>query len=507
MTFENNKPQRKERNPMLSMGLGKLPPQASDIEEGVLGAIMLNKIDDNLFATTNAEIFYSNSHQLIFKAILDLHQKKEPIDFLTVISKLRSKGELEMIGGSYYITELTEKAISPNNIEYHLRIIYEKFIQRETIRISTEAINNAYEDTTDVFDLINYITNSIKGLVKNIFTNKAKNSKQLGYELRQDLLKEKKNGLLGPGTGILALDKILKGDAPGDVRVILGATSMGKSTLACSEVVNNCFEFNSKGNMQLKKEQIPTAVFNLEMTSLKYSIRLMANIANIDKDTISLGTFTENELSRYEYYLDLFEQSEIHIDDCEDGITINEFEFRVKHLVEKHGVYKVYVDTIQLMKPDPSRSKIDNTRELQLADISRRIKACAKRHGIVIIEVAQLNDEVRKAKNNKPTLGMIRECKAIEHDADNVIFVWRPWYYEDLKESLTEVNCSHFGVTITDMREAAFIIVGKNREGLLVTIPVKYVGNLMRISDHPLLLNSHTDFQPELTPIQREDKF
>lgn len=500
---------------------GKLPPQATDLEDAVLGALMLEtkRTDDVIWGIVHPEIFYKNANQIICNAILILHQEKKPIDILTVVDKLRSLGELEMAGGAYAITELTNRVSSTANLEYHLRIIHQKFIQRETIRISTESIHTAYEDTTDIFELIGHIATSVKGLLKNIFSNKAKNSKELADELRRDLLKEKKDGLLGPGTGIKGLDKVLKGDAPGDFRLIEGATSMGKSALACSEVVNCCFEINQKGQTELKKEQIPVAVFNLEMVSLKYSIRLISNISSIDKDTIALGRFTEQELARYNYYLDMYEQSAIFIDDCEDGITINEFEFRAKELVEKHGVYKIIIDTIQLMKPDPSLMKINNTRELQLADISRRIKATAKRLNIVVIGVAQLNDEVRKAKNNKPTLGMIRECKAIEHDADNVIFVWRPFYYDDLKDSLKEVSCNYFDITITDFNNMAFIIVGKNREGDLPVIPVSFRGNLMRVSDHPAVLDALESQKHKLeygmpgliasqpTTEQREDKF
>lgn len=515
MIFDNEQtiPQTGQRrskvtNPTTYSGLGKLPPQAVDLEEAVLGALMLEKQNDaSVWVMVKPEIFYRDNHQYICKAIIQLRAENAPIDILTVTAKLRALGELELVGGAYYITELTNRVASGENIVYHLKIIYQKFIQRETIRISSESINTAYDDTSDVFDLIAHIRTSISGLLKNIFTNKAKNSKQLANELRQDLLKEKKNGLLGPGTGIRGIDKVLKGDAPGDFRLIEGATSMGKSALACSEVVNCCFETNKDGKIQLKEQQIGVAVFNLEMVSLKYSIRLISNISSIDKDTIALNRFTKQELERYHYYLGLYERAEIFIDDCEDGITINEFEYRVAELVEKHGVYKIVIDTIQLMKPDPSLMKINNTRELQLADISRRIKACAKRHNIVLIGVAQLNDEVRRAKNNKPTLGMIRECKAIEHDADNVIFVWRPFYYDELKDTLKEVNCSYFNVTITDFNNMAFIIVGKNREGDLPVIPVSFKGNLMRISDHPLIIDAINNMGSGIDTNQTEVTF
>jgi replicative DNA helicase len=503
MILENDKSKRRTNitNQTPYAGLGKLPPQSVDIEEAVLGSLMLERVNENIWSMVNSDMFYKDNHQKIFKAISNIKNSHKPIDILTVTAELRSSGELEMIGGAYYLTELTNRVVSAANIEFHLMIIHQKFMQREVIRISQMAINNGYDDTEDVFDLMDFVVNSISDLKKGISSNKGKNAIELAKDLRNDLLKPKLKGMLGPGTGIRGVDVILKGDAPGDVRLIEGATSMGKSALACSEVINCCFDYDQQGNPRLKDEQVGIAVFNLEMTSLKYSIRLMANLTSIDKDIISLNTFSDLERDRYHHFLNMFEQSEIYIDDCEDGITINQFEFRVADLVEKYGIQKVVIDTVQLMRPDPALMRINNTRELQLADNSRRVKACAKKNHIAIIEVAQLNDEVRKAKNCMPTLGMVRECKAIEHDADNVMFIWRPEYYEELVENLSVVNCNQFGFSINDFKNVAFLIIAKNREGIRCKIPVKFRGDIMRIYDHPKVLDSLNSFQGDFFKI------
>jgi len=496
MIFENDKEQQAKRLPRNRVatptpfsGLGMLPPQSIDLEEVILGALMLQRVNDTVWAKVKSGIFYVDKHQKICQAILNLKTQNRPIDLMTVNSELKRLGELELIGGSYYLTELTSRVSNASNIEFHLLIVHQKFMQREVIRMSTEAIQSAYQDTGDVFDIIDKVTTGVRDLRKGIFSNKSKDSKYLTQELRDDLLKKRNDGLVGPGTGIRGLDYILKGDAPGDVRLIEASTSVGKSALACSEVVNCCFDWNEKGEIYLKEKQTPVAVFNLEMSSLKYSIRLMANISSIDKDIISLKTFNEIEKNRYEHYLNMYEQAQIYIDDCDGGITINEFEFSVADLVEKYGVQKIVIDTVQLMKGDPSLMRINNTRELQLADNSRRVKACAKKYGITIIELAQLNDDPRKAKHGIPTLGMTRECKAIEHDADNIILIWRPDYMEDVLDTLQEINCSQFQLKITDFKDVAFLIVAKNREGMRCKVPVKFKGSLMRLSDHPLVLD------------------
>lgn len=467
-------------------GLGKLPPSSIDLEEAVLGAILLEKEAIENIEFLKPEMFYKDNHQKIFNAIQSLVILKSPVDILTVTAQLRKAGELEMVGGAYYITELTNRVASAANIEFHARIIQQKFIQRELIRIATDVIQSAYEDTTDVLDLLDNHFASVDNLRKGIFTSSEKSAKDLVVELREDQKREKKNGLLGLTTGISGVDMVLKGDCPGDVRIIAAATSMGKSTVLTSEVLNCCFDKDKN----LLKEQIPVVIFNLEMASLKSSTRLMADLSSIDKDKISSGKMDDYEKARYEEYLQKFEQSKIFIEDCTE-LTIDQFEIKIRTLVKKYGIKKAYIDTIQLMKGNQNKKYA--TRELELSDIGRTNKAIAKKYGITIIELAQLNDDLDAKRNYIPLLKNIRECKALGHDADNVMFVWRPDYYEDVPETLKSVTCSLFGgETIYDFKNMGFFIVAKNREGTLGKIPFSFQGNISRVSDH-LVVRSYLE--------------
>lgn len=491
MIFDNEHPNKQKINerrgrstyPTPNSGLGKLPPQAIDLEEAVLGALMLEPVDDSFWSRFEPQLFYVDKHQRIADTIINLRSANEPIDILTVTAKLRKQGELEMIGGAYYITELTNRVASAANIEYHITIVLQKFIQREIIRISTQAIGSAYDDTTDCLELLDEAKNALGNIQKGIYITSEKDSQELVDELRFEMSKERINGLLGISSGFQTVDAILKGDQEGDVRIIAGSTSMGKSALECSEVLNCCFD----EKQELLKEQIPVVIFNLEMKSVKFSTRLLANLSSIEKDKISFNKFTPQERVRYEKYLNLFTQSKIFIEDRSE-LSINQFESSVAALVKKHGIKKVYIDYVQLMKADPNKKY--NTRELELADIGRRIKSCAKKHKITIVELLQLNDEVLKAKNCIPNLSHIRECKALAHDADNVIFIWRPEYYDHVIEQLQEIYCPLFEIKITDFKNLAFLIIAKNREGALGKIPIKFKGGIMRMYDHPLVIDA-----------------
>lgn len=488
-------------NPTPYSGLGKLPPQSVDLEEAVLGAILLEKDATESIEFLKSQMFYKDNHQKIFSAIETLITSKNPVDILTVTAQLRRQGELEMIGGAYYITELTNRVASAANIEFHARIIQQKFLQRELIRISTEVIQSAYEDTTDVLDLLDNHFGNIDNLRKGIFTSSEKNAKDLVAELREEQTREKKNGLLGISTGMAGIDKILKGDCPGDVRMIAGATSSGKTAVEVSEVLNCCFDKDKN----LLVEQIPVVVFNLEMSSLKFSTRLMADLSSIDKDKIALGDLDDYEKKRYEEFLQLFEKSEIFIEDCSE-LNLDQFEIKIRTLVKKYGIRKAYIDTIQLMKG--KQDKKYPTRELELSDIGRTMKAIAKKYGITIIELAQLNDDLDVKRNYVPMLKNIRECKALGHDADNVMFVWRPDYYPDVPETLQSVTCSLFGnQVISDFKNMGFFIIAKNREGVLGKIPFSFKGEISRVSDHAVVRNFIENNKTELTTEQKDAPF
>lgn len=467
-----------------SYNTGKLPPQETELESAILGQLILgSNIDETTWQTIKPEIFYETRHQKIFNALYELYKNNSPIDELTITAKLRSLGELELIGGIYYITELIESVKSHGNIEYHIRIVYQKFIQREIIRISTLSIRDAYDDTTDSLELLEGLKTELNQIQHGISSSAEKDTIELALELDAELERVTGADLLGLSTGFKSVDKILKGDQDGDVRIIAASTGMGKTALECSEVLNCCFD----ADKNLLENQIPVVVYNLEMRSVKFSIRLMANLSSIDKDTISFNRFTMQEKQRYEIYKEKFKQAKIFIEDRSE-LNISQFEASIADLVKKKNIKKAYIDYVQLMKPDPAKKY--GTRELELADIGRRIKGCARKHKITIIELLQLNEEVLRAKNCVPNISHIRECKALAHDADNVMFIWRPDYYEHVIGEIGEIDCELFNIKITDFTGVAFLIIAKNREGTLGKIPIKFKGNIMRMYDHPQVLDA-----------------
>jgi len=266
--FTGNLNERKNRLQTKINSLGKLPPQALDLEEAVLGALMLEK--DALSAVIDIlspDVFYTESHQKIFLAIRTLFEKSSPVDILTVVAQLRQQGDLEIIGGAYYITELTNRVASAANIEYHARIISQKYIQRELIKISTEIINNAYEDTSDVFELLDSAEKKLFDIAQN---NLRRESRKMDDIIRESIhqleeLRKKTDGLTGVASGFTALDRITSGWQPSDLVIIAARPAMGKTAFVLSCARNAAVQFGK-----------PVVVFSLEMSSVQLVNRLIS---------------------------------------------------------------------------------------------------------------------------------------------------------------------------------------------------------------------------------------
>lgn len=474
---------RKKTGPNLYVNTGRIPPQATEIEEMVLGAILLeyNKIPIGIWGSLKPELFYIDAHSKIFTEILNLRNDKKPVDPGTVASALTKAGNLEMIGGRYALTTLLDRVASSANIEYHVLLIHQAYLKRELIRIGTECVNNMYDDTGDVFTQIASIITDVKNIEKGIFKRSEKDANALVDEIIEEMDKPKQEGLLGLSTGLKGLDFVLKGDKEGDLRVIGGETSSGKSILMCTEILNDCFNERK----ELLEDQIPTAVFSLEMPSKQLTFREISNLSSISNTKIKLNKLLPDEKTRLLSFLELFRKSKIFIDDT-PGLSINEFETKAAILVAIHGVKKIFIDYFQLMKGDPNKKY--GTRENELSDISRRLKTVAKELCITIIVYSQLGPEVQKRPLCIPTKNDLRECKALAHDADVLIFVYRPEYYEHILKELSDnqksIYCKLFNISINDFNKMCFLIVDKNRDGELGKIPMAFNAELMRISDH-----------------------
>lgn len=470
-------------NPTTYSGLGKLPPQDVQAEEFILGTLLIADVEvpETIVKTIKPDFFYRDVHKKIFNAILLLVNEKTAIDLATVSAKLRQLGELEMVGGVFYITELTNNGKYTHNIQKHILIIHEMFLKRELIRIGTEIINGMYEDTEDPLQAIKTIVQQVKDLERGIFKREEKGGEQLAKEALIEMLTEKPNGLLGVSTGIQGMDYVMKGFQRGHLVVLPAATSMGKSLLMCSLAKNALYNANN----ELLAEQKPTAIFSLEMKSVELTFRLMGNIADIEVEHIQLNTLTEAQKQHLNYSFKVLEKAQIYIDDT-PGISIDELEIKIATLVALYSVREVYIDYIQLIR----YSKDIRNREEGFSDVSKRLKILAGELDITIIVLSQVTDDVKNRFLKIPLSDDIKYCKSIANDADLVAFLWRAEYYSDVLDTLNEKYPDGLefplfgGFKINDYKNVAFLIITKNRSGKLGKVPLHFAPEKMRISDN-----------------------
>lgn len=457
MDFTNVNKDRKQRRKntvdLNTMAYGKVPPQARELEEAVLGAIMLEKSAfDTVAEILKPDCFYVDAHQRIFKAFQTLVQKNLPIDILTVVEELKSKEELDVVGGPYFITKLTNSVVSTANIDTHARIVLQKFIQRELIRISGEIIGDAYEDGTDVFDLMDDAEDKIFKITNNFLkTDYKEMSSALAEAInRIDELRNKTEDISGVPSGFPTMDRVTYGWQPTDLIILAARPAVGKTA----------FALNLARNAALSPTK-PTAVafFSLEMSAAQLVQRILSAESEILMEKISRG-----KLEDYEYQqlhakgIKKLEQAAIFIDDT---AALNIFEFRAKarRLVNKNKVGFIIIDYLQLM----SGSGNGGNREQEISTISRTLKQLAKELRVPIIALSQLSRAVETRKESKmPQLSDLRESGAIEQDADMVMFIYRPEYYEVMNNEMGEST-----------RGETHVRIAKHRNGSLETIKLR----------------------------------
>ena len=437
-----------------TMVYGKVPPQAKDLEEAVLGAIMLEKSAfDTVIEILKPECFYLDSNQRIYRAMQNLQQKNQPIDILTVVEELKSKSELEMVGGPYYVTRLTNAVVSAANIEAHSRIILQKFIQRELIRISGEIISDSYEDSTDVFDLLDEAESKLFEITNN---HLRKNFDSIDSVLvktvqRIEDMRHRTEDITGVPSGFPSLDKVTYGWQPSDLIILAARPAVGKTA----------FALNLVRNAALSSKQIPVAFFSLEMSSAQLVQRILSAESEIWLEKISRGKMEEHEMKQlYAKGIQKLAQAPIYIDDT---AALNVFELRAKarRLKNKHNIGMIIIDYLQLMSGGGGKNV---NREQEISTISRNLKTLAKELMIPIIALSQLSRavETRKEGNKMPQLSDLRESGAIEQDADMVMFIYRPEYYDITSNEMGESN-----------KGETHVRIAKHRNGSLETIKLR----------------------------------
>lgn len=464
--MSTEKPTRRKtaNSPLLSTENmpGKLPPQAVDMEEAVLGALMLDKnAVAEVIDILRPEAFYKEAHSKIFAAIQQLFHTTQPVDILTVTQQLRKNGDLELIGGPYFITQLTNRVASAANIEFHARIVLQKYIQRELIRISGETIRDAFEDTSDVLELLDRAERNLFGIAESNIRRKYETMSGLVAKALKEVetAASQKSGVTGVPSGFTDLDRVTAGWQKSDLIIIAARPGMGKTAFVLSLARNAAVQFNK-----------PIAFFSLEMSSIQLVNRLVSSETEIDTEKLKKGRLESHEWQQLNMRVSPLTNAPIYIDDT-PALSVFELRAKCRRLAAEKKIEMVIIDYLQLMVGGQDNNKNGN-REQEISHISRSLKGIAKELNIPIIALSQLSRNVEKSQTKKPQLSDLRESGAIEQDADMVMFIYRPEYY-----GLTETEDN---LPATNLAE---IIVAKNRNGALKSVNLKFLGHLTKFTD------------------------
>jgi replicative DNA helicase len=439
-----------------------LQPQARELEEAVLGALMVEKYaPEKVMSYLKTDAFYVDAHQHIYDAIKNLFTSGNPIDILTVTEQLRKEGNLEAAGGAFYITQLTNKVSSAANIEYHAHIVIQKHIQRQLISVAGEIGEKAFEETSDAFELLD---DSEKRLfeIKNESMTKS-------YDTVNDLIskaiKEIENmqtdveGLTGVPTGFTELDRLTAGWQKSDLIILAARPGMGKTAFVLSMARNAAV---------LGKKKV--ALFSLEMSSLQLTKRLISSEAELDADKLRTGKLADHEWQQLHTKISAIEEADIFIDDT-PALTVLDLKAKARRLKRQRNIDVIIIDYLQLMRAEEGNKTAGN-REQEISYISRSLKGLAKELDIPVIALAQLSRQVEQRQDKRPMLSDLRESGSIEQDADLVTFIYRPEYYG--------ITQDEEGNDITGLTE---IIIRKHRNGSPGTVNLKFVGQFSKFAD------------------------
>lgn len=453
---------------------GKLPPQAVEVEEAVLGALMLER---DAYVTVadfiDTKSFYKEEHQKIFDAIKKLSGNEKPVDLLMVTQELKDRNQLDEIGGLAYITQLTRRVASAAHIEFHARIIAQKFIQRELIRVSTEIQSKSYDDTMDVDDLIDFSESSLFQIAQGNIKKETVPIKPLLNEaiLQIEKAKNQKEGLSGVPSGFTALDRITSGWQKTDLVIVAARPSMGKTAFVLSMAREMAVTHNKS-----------VALFSLEMSSIQLVTRLIAAETELGSQKLKSGRLEDWEWEHLNRKISSLDKAPIFIDDT-PALSIFEFRAKCRRLKMQFDIEVVIVDYLQLMTAGADNK---GSREQEVSTISRSLKAIAKELNIPILALSQLNRSVESREGKRPQLSDLRESGAIEQDADLVLFIHRPEYY-----GITEDDSGN------SLLGVAEIIIAKHRNGATGDVHLSFKKELAKFSDMENQFNHNFGNMPQ----------
>ena len=439
----------------------KLPPQAIDFEEAVLGAIL---IDKNAMAEVgdilSPEVFYKESHKEIFKATETLFQNAEPIDVMTVKNQLQLNKKLKLCGGAIYLAELTNKVISSANIEYHSRIIVQKHIQRELISTCSEIIQDSYDESSDAIELLDSVESKIfaisEGNIKKKYSNASKLIQSAIKEIER--IGNLPSGLSGIPSGFTEIDEITSGWQNSELIIIAARPGMGKTAFVLSMARNISVE-----------HKMPIAIFSLEMSSIQLITRLITSETGLSQQKLRSGDLEPHEWTQLHHKVKQIETADIFIDDT-PSLSVFDLRAKCRRLQSEHGIKLIIIDYLQLMSTRDHKGN----REQEISHISRSLKSIAKELNVPVIALSQLSRAVENRPGKRPVLSDLRESGAIEQDADIVSFIYRPEYYQ-----IGEWDYPPAGPT---EGEAEFIIA-KHRNGPTENMRLKFEKQLIKFSN------------------------
>ena len=450
----------------LSISDGKMPPNAVDFEKLVIGTFLIDKKGlDYSIDLLNPDVFYDPRHQEIFRAIVKLFESNHPVDLMTVIQELKKTEKLSFAGGDHYIIDLTMGVSSSAHIEYHVRVILEKFILRSLINVSANVIDSSYKESTDVFELLDKAEQSFfeitNGTIKKGFDTANVLVKQAIETIKS--LKDKE-GISGIPSGFTDIDKETGGWQNSDLIIIAARPAMGKTAFMLSMARNIAVQ-----------HKIPLALFSLEMASVQLITRMIASETGISSDKLRKGQMSDEEWQRLFTNVADLENAPLYIDET-PSLSVFDFRAKCRRLVMQHGVKIILVDYLQLMTANSGKGGAGN-REQEIATISRSLKAIAKELNVPVIALSQLSRSVETRPGKRPQLSDLRESGAIEQDADIVSFIFRPEYYK----ITTWDNDEDGGESSTENQ--AELIIAKHRNGATADVRMTFQKNIAKFTD------------------------
>lgn len=463
---------------------GKVPPHALELEEAVLGALLLDqKVQSEIIDFLHPEMFYTDAHQRIYRVIKEIFGTTDPIDMLTVTNALKKAGELDMVGGAYYIAQLTRRVGSAANIEYHARIILQKYIQRRLIEISAEISTEAFEDSADVFDLLDKAEQKLFSVSENNLRREHADMRTLVADALENIEKASKSdgSYQGVPSGFTEVDRITAGWQKSDLVVLAARPGMGKTAFVLSMARNIAVDYKR-----------PVAVFSLEMTGVQLVTRLIASETRLSAEKLKRGDLRNDEWQQLHTRLQNLIDAPLYIDDT-PALTIFELRAKARRMKQQYDIQLIVIDYIQLMQGGSDKGN----REQEISTISRSMKSLAKELNVPIIALSQLNRSVEtRGGLKKPLLSDLRESGAIEQDADMVLFIYRPEYY----------GMEYFDDDAPDEKKIpakgmAELIVAKHRNGALANIKLRFIAQFAQFADFEAFdpenlkgMNPNTDF-------------